>query len=249
MTPLNHVWHSPPTDLALSSGEVHVWRASLDPPAARLQQLASTLCADELSRAERFYFQQHRQRFIAGRGLLRTILSCYLGIQPQEVEFHYGPHGKPALAEPRHGNTLRFNLSHSQDLVLYAVTCDREIGIDLEQVRQISEAEQIAESFFSAQEKAVFRALPPSKRQEAFFNCWTRKESFLKAIGDGLARPLKQIDVSLVPGEPAKLLSIAEDSQAAHRWCLQDLTPAAGYVAALAVEGQGWRLSCWQWPE
>ena len=138
-------------------------------------------------------------------------------------------------------------MSHSQGLALYAITREREIGVDIEHVRPVPEAEQIADRFFSARESAVFRALPPSQKPKAFFNCWTRKEAYIKAIGDGLAWPLDQIEVSLALGEPARLLSIAGDPISAKRWELQELTPACSYVAALAVEGHNWRISCWQW--
>lgn len=245
MTAHNHVWLTPPADLILSRDEVHVWQADLDPPALRLQQLAQTLSADEHSRAERFYFEQHRQRFIAGRGILRTILGYYLGIEPRQLQFCYGPRGKPALAESSGESILQFNLSHSQGLALYAVTRDRQIGIDLEYIRSVSDIEQIALRFFSAQEYAVISELPPSQKQEAFFRYWTCKEAYLKATGEGLAQ-LDRIEVLLTPGEPVSLLSITGDLPTAQGWVLQELTPASGYLAALAVAGQGWHLTCWQ---
>ena len=249
MTSLNCSWPYPPADLALVNNEVHIWRASLDQPAWRIQKLAQMLTEDEYKRAERFHFEQHRQRFIAGRGILRTILSCYLGIEPSLLQFCYGHRGKPALAAIDADKALRFNLSHSEGLAMYAIARDREIGIDLEYIRCVPDAEQIAARFFSCRENAVFRALPPEQKQAAFFNCWTRKEAYIKAIGDGLAFSLDQFDVSLSPGEPARLLGIKGSSAAAAHWSLQELTPAPGYVAALAVEGHGWSLICWQWPE
>ena len=249
MTAPDHLWGSPPADLALSSDDVHIWRACLDQPAWRIQQLAQTLSQDERIRADRFYFEQDTKRFIVGRGILRTMLGRYLGIEPSQLQFRYGPCGKPALTENSLGSTVSFNLSHSQGLALYAVTCDRQIGVDLEHIRPVPNAENIALRFFSEREKAVFTALPPSQKQAAFFNCWTRKEAYMKAIGEGLALPLDQFDVSLSPGEPARLLGIKGDRCAVTRWFLQELTPAPSYVAALAVEGHGWRLKCWQWPE
>jgi 4'-phosphopantetheinyl transferase len=241
------LWSSPPAGLALSSDDIHVFCASLDQPALRLQHLAQTLSADEHMRAERFYFEQDRKHFIIARGFLRTILASYVDIEPSRLQFCYGSYGKPVLAETFAKDKLRFNLSHSQGLALYAITREREIGVDIEYVRPIPEAEQIAERFFSARENAVFRALPPSHKPKAFFNCWTRKEAYVKAIGDGLAWPLNQIEVSLAPEQPARLLSIASDSLSAERWELQELTPAYSYVAALAVEGHNCRLACWQW--
>lgn len=247
MTALDCTWSFPPADLALSSNDVHVWRVYLDQPAQRLQQLAQTLSADELTKAERFYFERDRKHFIVGRGFLRSILGRYLDIEPGRLQFCYGSHGKPALAETPGRIILRFNLSHSQGLALYAVTCDREIGVDLEYIRPMPEAEQIVKRFFSAREHSVFCSIPPSQKHEAFFHCWTRKEAYLKAIGDGLAHSLDRIEVSLAPGEPAKLLSIEGSPQKAARWSLQELKPAPGYVAAIAVEGSAWRLARWQW--
>jgi len=152
------------------------------------------------------------------------------------------------LAGESGGDAIRFNMSHSHGEALYAVTRGREIGIDLEFIRCDLEVEQIAERFFSQCEIATLRALPVSLRKHAFFLCWTRKEAYIKARGQGLSLPLDQFDVSLIPGEPSALLSTQPDSDEALRWSLQELTPAPGYAAALAVEGRGWSLSCWQWP-
>jgi 4'-phosphopantetheinyl transferase len=249
MTSHGRLWSPPPAGLALSGDDVHVWRASLDLPAARVQCLQHTLTANELNRAERFYFQKDRERFIVARGLLRGILGRYLDMAPDQLRFCYSPHGKPALVGGSGGDVLRFNLSHSHGLALYAITCNRQVGVDLEYIRPIPEAERIAERFFSAQENAVFRALPQNKRLEAFLNCWTRKEAYIKARGEGLSLPLDQFYVSLASGEPTTLLNIIGDPQEATRWALRKLKPGPGYVAALAVEGHGWRLACWQWPD
>ena len=245
---VNHslTWSLPPADLVLSSNDVHVWCASLEQPTPLVQQLAQTLSEDERIRGDRFYFERDRTRFIVGRGLLRTILGRYANIEPKQLQFCYGSRGKPALTNTVTGGMLHFNLSHSQGLALYAVTRDRQIGIDIEHMHQTSDVEQLAKRFFSNREYTVIRSLPSSQKQEAFFNGWTRKEAYLKATGEGLAQ-LEQIEVSLAPGEPARLLSIAKDPQASARWSLKTLTPAVDYVAALAVEGQDWHLTCWQW--
>lgn len=230
----------------MSSSDVHVWRASLEQPAAQIQQFAQMLSEDERSRADRFYFERDRQHFIVGRGLLRTILARYLALKPNQIRFCYSSRGKPTLDTREHDGTLKFNLSHSHELALYAITRDRQIGIDLEYMRPTSDVEQLAQRFFSPREYAVIHSLPPSQKQVAFFNGWTCKEAYLKAIGEGLAQ-LQQVEVSLNPEEPRQLLSINQDSQAASRWCLQALSPAADYIATLAVEGHDWRLTCWQW--
>lgn len=249
MTNTDCQWSSPPKSLKLSSEDVHVWLATLDQPVERIQELTQILSDDECLRAERFYFERDRSRFIVGRGILRFILSRYLEIAANKLQFCYSSRGKPELVETSGAYRLRFNVSHSQALVMYAVTRDRSIGIDVEYIRPMLEAEQIVKSFFSIYENSVFQHLPQDRKQLAFFNCWTRKEAFVKAIGDGLSLPLDRFDVSLTPGEPARLLGIKGSSACSTGWSLQDLTPAPGYVAALAVEGQSWNLSCWEWLE
>jgi 4'-phosphopantetheinyl transferase len=246
---LDRLWVPPPADLKLSSDEVHVWRASLDSTATDVQSLQQTLSADELGRAAGFRFQKDRQRFIAAHGLLRAIISRYLDMEPSQLRFCYSDHGKPSLVPTSGQKTLSFNLSHSDGLALYAITRDRGIGIDLERVRPVAKVEQIAERFFSARENAVFRTLPASLKREAFFTCWTRKEAYIKARGEGLSLPLDQFDVSLVPGGPAVLLGTRGDPQKSSGWSLRELMPDPGYVAALAVEGHDWHLTCWQFPE
>jgi 4'-phosphopantetheinyl transferase len=240
-------WLASPPDLALSSDEVHVWRASLGQPTSRVEQLVRTLSDDERGRAERFHSERDRTRFVVARGTLRSILGHYLGVEPGRVQFEYGPRGKPHMAEPFANLALRFNLAHSHDWALYAFAHHREVGIDLERACPLPDAEEIATRFFSARESAAWRALSPNRRQQAFYLCWTRKEAYIKAIGDGLALPLDQFDVSLAPTEPARLLRVEGNPKEAKRWSLQTLEPAPGYVAALAVEGHGWRLVCWDY--
>jgi 4'-phosphopantetheinyl transferase len=244
-------WEEPPVDLALLSDDIHVWRASLDQPAACAQRLAQTLSAEERWRAERFHFERDRLRFIVSRGVLRMILGRYLGIEPGRLQFDYSLHGKPSLAKMpnRGGGKIYFNLSHSHGLALYAIAQEQEIGIDLEYIRPIVEADQIVQQFFSNRERAMFCALPMNQKQGAFFNCWTRKEAYLKASGRGLDWPLDKVEVSLAPGEPARLLSIAGDHQEASSWFIQALTPVPGYVAALAVKGHGWQFNYWDFDE
>jgi 4'-phosphopantetheinyl transferase len=239
-------WVGAPADLRLLSNDVHVWRASLEQPAQQVQQLAQTLSDDERIRAERFYFERDRKRFIVGRGLLRIILAQYLAIEPHQLQFSYGKRGKPALATTGVYSNLQFNLSHSEELALYAIALERQVGIDLEYIRPTSDVEQLSKRFFCPREYEVIRSLPPKQKQTAFFHGWTCKEAYLKATGEGLTE-LQQVEVSLAIGEPAKLLRIAEDSQAAANWSLLKLFPAPGYMGALAVEGHDWRLSCWDW--
>ena len=176
------------------------------------------------------------------------LLGGYLGQDPPHLRFTYGLHGKPALATDTGRAALRFNVSHSHGLALYAITGGREVGVDVERIRPEIAQEKIAERFFFSREVTVLRALPPLLQAPAFFACWTRKEAYMKAKGDGLALPLDQFEVSLAPGEPAALLRTAWDPQEAACWALQDLAPAPGYRAAVAVAGHDWHLTCWDGP-
>jgi 4'-phosphopantetheinyl transferase len=234
--------------LTLGNDDVHVWQAALNHAPSQIDGWLHSLAEDEQARARKFHFPIDRERFIVARGVLREILGLYLNRAAQSVSFRYGPHGKPALAEESNGNTIRFNMSHSHDVALYTVTRGREVGIDVEFIRESVEVEQIAERFFSQREIATLRALPVSLRKYAFFLCWTRKEAYIKARGQGLSLPLDQFDVSLTPGEPAALLRTRADPDEALRWSLQELSIGSGYVSALAVEGHDWCLSCWQRP-
>ncbi|MBC6429630.1 4'-phosphopantetheinyl transferase superfamily protein [Nostoc sp. HG1] len=235
----DHLWLPAPINLTLLPDEIHVWRIELDQPETRLQHLRETLSSDEIARAERFYFQEHRQRFIAGRGILRTILGRYLGIQPLQVQFNYQHRGKPVLADTFADTGLAFNLSHSQGLGLCAVNSTRQIGVDLEYIRSMSDLEALAKRFFLPREYEMLRSLSPNQQQEVFFRYWTCKEAYLKATGDGLSQ-LEQVEVSLTPTEPARL-QITED------WSLFELVPANNYVAAVAVANFSWHLKCWQY--
>lgn len=235
-------------DITLSGDEVHVWCVPLDQPASRVKQLAYVLSADEQARSERFYLVQERRRFIVSRSLLRVALARYVDVEPNQLQFCYSPRGKPALLDTMAGADLCFNVSHSQELALFAMTYNQAIGVDLEHIRPIVDVQNIADRFFSAHESATLRVLPPSKLLEGFFNCWTRKEAYVKARGEGLSAPLDEFEVSLAPGEPAKLLRIGGDPREASRWVLRGLAPASTYVAALAVEGHVRRLECWYWP-
>lgn len=238
-------WLSPPDNLELTENEIHVWIARLDQPALHIKQLAQILSADEYQRSQRFYFKRDSERFVVCRGVLRVILSIYSGVESDQLQFRYGSHGKPYLSE--NYCSIQFNLAHSQGLALYAFILGSEIGVDLEYVRYMPDLGEIAARFLSERENSALKQLPEIQRQEAFFHCWTRKEAYIKAIGNGLAYPLDQFDVSLVPGEPARLLSVAGDPEEGSRWLLKELEPASGYIAAIAVKGQSWQFRYWQW--
>ena len=240
-------WSVPPKELKLESDEVHVWRASLNASTTCVEYFNSKLSADELMRAEKFHFRRDRNHFIVARGRLRFILGSYLRIDPGQLQFRYSAYGKPIIAHESGGDSLRFSVSHSHKLSLYAVTMGRELGIDLERIHPELADLRIAEQYFSPQEFAILHALPNHLQTEAFFRCWTSKEAYIKAIGEGLAFPLHQIEVSVRPREPAVPLRIKGDPLEASRWLLRELDIGAKYIATLAVKAHGWKLKCWQW--
>lgn len=227
------------TTCTLSPGEVHAWIASLDQPPDQVARLWQTLADDERERARRFYFPRDRDHFVVARGMLRALLACYLREAPEAVGFRYGPYGKPELAN---ASPLRFNLSHAHGQALYALAWEREIGADIEWMRRDVTSEQIAERFFSPREGAALRALSPEQQITGFFNCWTRKEAYIKARGLGLSLPLDSFDVTLAPEEAPALLETRPDPDDAARWSLAAIDAGPGYAAAIAVEGRGWRL-------
>jgi 4'-phosphopantetheinyl transferase len=233
--------HPPP----LMTDAVHVWRIALEVGNPLLTRLREILTDDERRRAARFHFEKDRHHFTAARGTMRILLAGYLARPPEEVRFAYSNYGKPRLADE---SNLRFNLTHSHGLALLAVTRGREIGVDVERLREMErDGEQLAERFFSPREAAVLRSLPTRLRREAFFHCWTRKEAYIKAHGMGLSLPLDQFEVSLHPDEPAALLATQHDPPEVQRWSLRSLFPGEGYVATVAVEGHLWRLWCGDW--
>ncbi|KAA3659253.1 MAG: 4'-phosphopantetheinyl transferase, partial [Chloroflexi bacterium] len=203
-------WQHAHDGIKLAANQVHVWVVSLNRAEAERRNLYQHLSADERDRAGRFHFDRDRFHYIVGRGILRQLIGRYLGINPAQIEFEYGEYGKPMIhtTQQMPDGWLEFNLSHSHGMALYAFVIDREVGVDIEQIRPLSDAHSIAERYFSASEYEKFTAVPPTLQPQAFFNCWTRKEAYIKAIGDGLTCPLDAFDVTLTPGRPAQLLRI-----------------------------------------
>ncbi len=239
-------WPEPPARFALAPGEVHVWAVKLTQPESFVTKLAALLHEEEKERAARFQFEPLRQSFRVSHGALRCILSRYVNTAPEQLRFMHGPFGKPEL-EPK--NAVRFNLSHSGELALLAVALEYELGVDVEALRPVPEAESIARSNFSPNEYETFCGLDQKQKLLAFFNCWTRKEAFIKAHGAGLSMPLDQFEVAFAPDAPARLLRIRGEACAAARWTLCALHPADGYAAALAVDARQMKISCWRWSE
>ena len=240
------LWPAASGALVPQPGRVHIWSVWLDPSEARVDECAATLSADEFERASRFHFERHRRRFICARGALREILGAYLGIDPHALTFAYGTHGKPALRSDARSR-LSFNVSHSEDLALIAVAPEQiEIGVDVEAERPMPDGDDIARRFFAPSEVERLQVLPAELRGRAFFECWTRKEAYLKALGDGLARPLDAFEVTFGPNARAELRVMGDATESA-RWTLLPLEPASGFAAALVATRGVQGVECWDW--
>lgn len=236
-----------PRDYAITHNEVHVWLARVGWPSKHILALTDILSSEERQKAERFHFQVDGERHVIGRALVQIVIGRLLDRSPDNLHFCYNDFGKPCISRDANRCGLQFNVSHSGDLILVALAANREIGVDVERVRRHLDIAGIAGLFFSSRERADLAALPIGQRHDAFFRCWSQKEAFLKARGDGLSLPLGCFDVSLRPGEYSALLETRPDPVEASRWVIRELDVGPGHKAALAVEGAGWRLKTMQW--
>ena len=234
---------------SLQGTTVHAWSASLEPATSLAAQWESVLSPDEHARADRFVFERDRRRFVAGRVFLRLLLARYLSADPAQLRFRYGSFGKPELLCS--SEDLQFNLAHSETLAICVLAKGCELGVDLERLRPLSGLRNVASHFFSARENEDLNAVPEKNLSRAFFNAWTRKEAFLKATGNGLSRPLDSFDVTLLPGQPARLTRTFPVPEEAGRFSLCSFEPQPGYIAAIAIKENDWRVSHmrWSWSE
>jgi 4'-phosphopantetheinyl transferase len=214
--------------------EIHVWQAQLDDPNCEISCLYETLTSDEQDRAARFHFERHRRRFIVARGILRILIARYIGVKAGDIRFEYSAKGKPSLAEPR-VEGFSCNLSHSGDLALYAFVVGVPIGVDVEIIRPVEYMDAIAKRFFSPLEYDLLQQVSSCDRLEAFYNCWTRKEAYIKAEGLGLWIPLDSFSVSVAPSEPARLIELKSRSSDTPSWSIHHLRPATHAIGAVAV--------------
>jgi 4'-phosphopantetheinyl transferase len=222
-------------ELDLSRGELHLWSADLDRPDFELGVAEELLSPDELDRASRFYLDRDRRRFVVGRGLLRIILARYLQCDADALQFAYGADGKPALLDQT--ADLQFSVAHSSRVGVVAVVSERLVGVDVERVRDLPDADRVAARIFSEPEARIVHALPYPAKIAAFFACWTRKEAYVKALGAGVACPLDSFAVSCQPFEEPRLTWVADDPQEAELWSFYSFSPAEAYTAAVVVEG------------
>jgi len=224
--------------------EIHIWAVPLDAPDSIMACSVAILSSDEMERMQRFRFEHLQRSYAVSQGFLRALLGRYASVAPKEIQFSYASQGNPSLTgiSPK----ISFNMAHSAGLGLYAVTTDCELGVDIEQARELRDMESIVRQFFGPEESQEFLALPAPMRIGGFYNCWTRKEAFIKAVGEGLYMPLDSFRVTLAPSQPVELMHVHHDRQEAGKWTLEDLTAAvaegvtslgcalAGFAAALA---------------
>jgi len=231
-------WSTPPAHLTLIRNDLHIWRVALEVRSESLTRHSTVLSADELARADRYVFARDRQHFIVARATLRLLLGKYLCTSPSSMHFEVGPYGKPFLIEEFQPSKVKFNVSHAYGVALFAFTISGECGIDVEKIRPEFATREVAKNYFSAQEITELDALSPSLFATGFFQCWTRKEAYLKARGAGLQVPLDSFAVTATPERPLELFSC--DSS---RWSIYSFQPFQDFVAAVVAERLEWTLS------
>jgi 4'-phosphopantetheinyl transferase len=232
----------------LGQTDVHLWRIELDAPAVDAGRLVASLSADERARADRYRFPVDRRRFVNGRGMLRACLGRYLSVAPHTVRFGYTSRGKPVIREPEAGRSLDFNVSHAGGIALFAFGLCRRIGVDVERIDPELAHEAVARHFFADGEVAAIRSLSPNLRTRAFFACWTRKEAYVKARGEGITVPLDRFEVAVLPDDPAPSLTIHGDPSETSRWLLRSLNLDDQHAAALATD-RLFRLTWIEWSQ
>lgn len=239
---------APMRQLRLEDGGVDVWKADLDRLEVHLSALSATLSAEEHDRCARLARLRDRDRFVARRGVLRALLGLYTGVPPGQLDFSCNRYGKPHLSGPAAEGGIHFSTSSSGGIALYAFSLGRELGVDIEQVRHEIEHEELAESFFCRREATMIRELPEELRVEAFFRCWTRKEAYVKARGEGLSLPFESFEVTVRPEDRAALINSQHYPRDLFRWKFHSLNVGPDFMVALAVEGGYGDLRISEWP-
>ena len=229
--------------LLQDKNDIHIWSVRIADPDACLTCGESILSPQEQNRVSQFKFEKDRSRSIVSHAALRSILCDYLNIAPQDLQFSTGANGKPALTKVPGQCWLQFNLSHSGDIALIAITRRREIGVDVEYVKQDFPFHEVAEHFFTAREVAALCALPEPLQRQAFYKCWTSKEAYLKAKGTGLSGELDEVEILLAEEQSVRIKGSVPN------WTLMELPAPDNYRAALVVEGDECRVQCFQWQQ
>lgn len=235
--------------MKLTANQVDIWDIDLSGEKDGVEFCRGLLAPDEIERADRFYFEKHRRRYTVGRAALRQILGRYLDFAPEKLIFAYGEKGKPELAGGLEESGIQFNLSNSDEAALLGVTQGLTVGVDIELINPEFATREIAERFFSAPEVQCLRALPAEIQSEAFFSCWTRKEAYIKALGEGLSVPLDSFEVAFAPDVPAALLAVRVNPAEVARWSMYNIEVDKRYKAAVVVQGKGHQLRRMRWGE
>ena len=225
---------------ALEEGVARAWLVPLLATAGSLREMHALLSPSERVRAARFVFERDRRTFVMSHAALRGILAGCSGMRPEALRFRREARGKPYLIDAPAG--LQFNLSHCEGFCLVGVVRGPAIGVDVERIRPMDDMAALTRECFSAAEQREFAAVPATDRERAFFNGWTRKEAFIKAVGDGLSYPLEKFDVTLAPGRPPRLTAIGGSPHAASGWTLDAHAPATDAMAAVAIAAPGYAV-------
>jgi len=244
MMSMDQLWLSDSRLFSLTDNDVHVWYAQLTASPDQVIEFAKILSKNELARADRFHSTRDRSAFITSRAILRTLVSQYLGLSPYDVAFFYNQHGKPALDVIINPVGLEFNLSHSHDLVIFAFSQKRILGVDLEYQHSLPDLKEIAAKCLSRAEFEKWDRLPLAQQQETFFLYWTQKEAFLKAKGYGLLQPINSIELISEPEIGVVSEYVEHNSEGVNRWSYISTVPAPGYVASLFISGYQCQLTC-----
>ncbi len=242
MTP----WNYPPADLQLSDRHVDVWRISTALEAGQIAALDSVLSPQQRARAQRMRVAEKRKQYIIAQGLTRVLLGKLLAADPAALEFDRGPKGKPYLGGEFGDSGVQFNMTHTSHMALIAITLSREVGIDVERIRDNLQWEKLARRYFSPLEYSGYCRLPESERLRSFFVCWTRKEAVLKAIGTGLGGGLASFDITVDPDAAPALVANRWQGRFHGHWTLHPLHPGADYVATLVAERDDFEVRCWE---
>jgi 4'-phosphopantetheinyl transferase len=237
------IWPVPTVFPGLDDREVHVWQVRIGQVPGSLSRFESVMTPEEIERAGRFRFPADRERYVTARGLSKWLLAYYVESAPEAIVFTVGRHGKPELVPETNPNSIRFNLTHSGDVVLCALSAGRRVGVDVEQYRDVS-WDELAVRVFSPSELNVYASLPAADRERVFFSFWTRKEAYIKAVGGGLTLSLSAFSVSL--DDRARVIH-ASDAESV--WIYESLDVGPGYAAAVAAEGDGFLVRTWCWSD
>lgn len=240
-------WPASPQKPLLAHDEIHLWVANLDLPDIEIGNFFNTLSIDEAERAKRFVHEKDRKHFIVGRGILRNILGKYQNINPDKLIFSYAEKGKPELIVAQNNQNLQFNISHSNGIALFAITIIGDVGVDLEYCKQRIDTLSIAKRFFAQEEVAELMKLPKDQQIKGFYNIWTCKEAFIKALGAGLFQQLDQFVVNVVIDSPAQLLSWQDNPTEVKEWSLFNLDLIPEFAAAIAIKSKHVKLQKWCW--